>query len=165
VYKKILIATDGSELATRAVHDGLALAKVLDASVVVVTVTEPWPALAMTNEAGLMTVNPVAEYEKAAEESARAILDGTAAMAKKAGLAVTLLNPTSASPAEGIVETAESQGSDLIVMASHGRRGLGRLVLGSQASDVLVKSRIPVLVIRGPTGKEEAATVPPMPLT
>ena len=119
----------------------------------------------MANEAGLVTVNPVAEYEKAAEESARAILDGAAALAKKAGLAVALLNPTSTSAADGIVETAESQGSDLIVMASHGRRGLGRLVLGSQASDVLVKSRIPVLVIRAPTGQGEAGTVPPAPLT
>src|SRR5262245_37122560 len=144
MYKHILIATDGSELAGRGVSAGLALAKVLDARVTVVTVTEPWSAM-MIGESALMF--PIGDYEKAAAENATRILASTASAAKDAGVAYETVH-VSDFPAEGIIAAAKDKGCDLIVMASHGRRGLSKLILGSQATRVLALSTVPVLVCR-----------------
>jgi nucleotide-binding universal stress UspA family protein len=143
MYGHILIATDGSELAQKAVAAGLGLARELKAKVTVVTATEPWSAMA--TRPGL--VFPVEEYEKAAAENAARILAGVAATAAEAGVPCETQH-VQEFPAEGIVETAKAKGCDLIVMASHGRRGLSRLLLGSQATRVLTLSPVPVLVCR-----------------
>jgi Universal stress protein UspA and related nucleotide-binding proteins len=68
--------------------------------------------------------------------------------AAQAGVTATSVHVIERYAADAIVETAESQGCDLIVMASHGRRGLGRLLIGSQTNEVLIRSKVPVLVIR-----------------
>jgi nucleotide-binding universal stress UspA family protein len=143
MYKHMLIATDGSELAQKAVDAGLALAKELKARVTAVTATDPWSAMA--SEPAL--VFPIEEYERAAAENAARILAGVAAAARDAGIACETVH-VSDFPAEGIIETAKAKGCDLIVMASHGRRGLSRLLLGSQAMRVLTLSTVPVLVCR-----------------
>jgi len=143
MYKHMLIATDGSELAQKAIDAGLALAKELKARVTAVTATEPWSAMA--SEPAL--VFPIEEYERAAAENAARILAGVAAAASDAGIACETVH-VSGFPAEGIIETAKAKGCDLIVMASHGRRGLSRLLLGSQAMRVLTLSTVPVLVCR-----------------
>jgi nucleotide-binding universal stress UspA family protein len=162
MYGRILIATDGSELATRAVEHGLKLAKALKASVTIVSVTEPVPAMAMADEAALTSFRDI---EEAAAAASRAALDGAAAVAKKMRVQAKLLNPEGMSPAQGIVDAAAKEGSDLIVMASHGRSGLRRLMLGSQASDVLVSTSIPVLVLRFPETAGDTGTIVPMPLS
>lgn len=144
MYKHILIATDGSELAGRAVTIGLALAKTLKARVTAVTATQPWSAM-VTGEPAL--VFPIEEYEKAASENAARILHRVSAAAKDAGLECETVRVEDF-PAEGIVQTAKAKGCDLIVMASHGRRGLSKLLLGSQATGVLTLSTVPVLVCR-----------------
>jgi nucleotide-binding universal stress UspA family protein len=144
MYKHILIATDGSELAGRAVTTGLTLAKAFKASVTAVTVTEPWSAM-VTGEPAL--VFPIEEYEKAAAENAARILSGVSTATKNAGVECETVHVNDF-PAEGIVETATVHGCDLIVMASHGRRGLSKLLLGSQTSRVLTLSTVPVLVCR-----------------
>jgi nucleotide-binding universal stress UspA family protein len=136
MYKQILIATDGSELAGRAVTTGLILAKTLKARVTAVTVTEPWSAM-VTGEPAL--VFPIDEYEKAAAENAARILSRVSTAAKDAGVECDTVHVNDF-PAEGIVETAKAKACDLIVMASHGRRGLSKLLLGSQASRVLTLS-------------------------
>jgi nucleotide-binding universal stress UspA family protein len=143
MYRHILIATDGSELAGKAVAAGLALAKELKSKVTAVTATEPWSAMA--SEPAL--VFPIEDYERAAAEAGMRILAGVAAAAEQAGVACETLRVNNF-PAEAIVETAKARGCDLIVMASHGRRGLSKLLLGSQATRVLTLSTVPVLVCR-----------------
>jgi nucleotide-binding universal stress UspA family protein len=145
VFKHLLIATDGSELADKAVEKGLTLAKQLGAKATLVTVTEPWTA-AVTGEMGLAF--PVEEYEEGCAANAAKILTAAETLAKSTGASYETLHVKDKFPAEGIVETAKARGCDLIVMASHGRRGLSRMLLGSQANEVLTHSSIPVLIWR-----------------
>jgi len=145
VYKHILIATDGSELAGKAVAAGFDLAKQLGAQVTAVTVTEPWTAV-VTGEAAIGF--PVDEYEKSANESATRVLSAVSKLARKADITCATVHAKDQYPAAGILETAKKNACDLIVMASHGRRGLGRLLLGSEAVKVLTHSTLPVLVCR-----------------
>ena len=145
MFKHILIATDGSELAQKGVDQGLALAKALGAKVTAVTVTEPMAAM-MVGEAAIAL--PLDDYDKAASANAAQILAGVGAAAAKAGVACDTLHVKDQYPAEGIVEAAKARGCDLIVMTSHGRRGLSKLLLGSQATRVLTLSEVPVLVCR-----------------
>jgi nucleotide-binding universal stress UspA family protein len=142
MYKHILIATDGSELAGKAVATGLALAKQLNAMVTAVTAIEPWAAIA-TGEAAAAFI----EYQKAAVQDAARILGEVSTTAKAQGIRCETVTVTE-SAAEAIVATAKSRECDLIVMSSHGRRGLARVLLGSQAMRVLTSSSVPVLVCR-----------------
>jgi nucleotide-binding universal stress UspA family protein len=145
MYKHILIASDGSELAGRAAAHGLELAKVLEAKVTAVTVTEHWAAL-VTGE--MVLGFPYEEYEKTAAENAARILSAVTETAKKMDLACATVHAKDQFPAEGIIAAAKDNGCDLIVMASHGRRGLAKLLLGSEATKVLTLSTVPVLICR-----------------
>lgn len=145
MYKHILIATDGSALAQSAVAQGLALGKALNAKTTVVTVTRPWPAVA-PGEVGI--AYPVEEYEKAAAANAARILSAVEAAARRDGVTCDTVHVKDQYAAEGIIQTAKERGCDLIVMASHGRRGLTRLLLGSQANEVVTHSAVPVLICR-----------------
>jgi nucleotide-binding universal stress UspA family protein len=145
MYKHILIATDGSELAHKAVVHGFAIAKALGAKVTVVTVTEPWTAV-VPGEMGMAF--PIDEYEKGAAENAGNILSTIKREADTTGVACETVHMADQFPADGIIATAKDKGCDLIVMASHGRRGISRLLLGSQANQVVVHSTVPVLVVR-----------------
>jgi nucleotide-binding universal stress UspA family protein len=145
MYKNILIATDGSELAHKAVVQGFAIAKGLGSKVTVVTVTEPWTAV-VPGEMGMAF--PIDEYEKGAAENANNILALVKREAETAGVTCEIVHVADQFPADGIITTAKDKGCDLIVMASHGRRGLSRLLLGSQANQVVVHSTVPVLVVR-----------------
>jgi nucleotide-binding universal stress UspA family protein len=148
MYRKILIATDGSDLANKAVDHGVMLAKGTGASVVFVTVTENWSAIAMGAESTQGMSNPIESYEAIATKRAQNILAAAKTAAKDAGIECETVHVPDQPPAEGIIETANEKGCDLIVMASHGRRGLNRLVLGSQTTEVLACSKVPVLVLR-----------------
>ncbi len=148
MYEHILIATDGSELADRALVHGLALAKHVKAPVTLVTVTEPWSAFDMAHKAREGNRDPLHQFEETAAASAKAILDVAAQKAKVAGVACELVHMPDQHPAEGIIAAAEKNGCDLIVMASHGRRAVGRLLLGSQAAEVLSHSKVPALIVR-----------------
>lgn len=144
MYKHVLIATDGSELAAKAVATGLELARALGAKVTAVTATEPWTTM-MTGEPAL--VFPIEDYDKAAAQRADRILAEVEAAARQRGIACGTVHVKDF-PAEGIIATATARGCDLIVMSSHGRRGLARVLLGSQALSVLTHSTIPVLICR-----------------
>jgi nucleotide-binding universal stress UspA family protein len=148
MYKNILIATDGSELATKALEHGLALAKRDNARVTVVTVTEPWSAMDIAHEVRQGQQNPIARFEELAASAAGRILEAAAQRAKAHGVACECLHVKDQHPAEGIIATAKDKGSDLIVMASHGRRGVSRLLLGSQAHEVLTHCTVPALIVR-----------------
>jgi len=145
MFKHLLIATDGSELAAKAVTCGLELAAKLDARVVILTATEPW--LGLINADTNPVYFPVEEYERAAKAEAARIFDKARAEALQLGVACETLH-VDGFPAEAIIETAKAKACDLIVMASHGRRGITRLLLGSQATKVVTLSSVPVLVCR-----------------
>jgi nucleotide-binding universal stress UspA family protein len=146
MFRHILVATDGSDLAGRAVDTALSLAKDIGARVTAVNVTELWSATEMTSKAGRFDKHPVEEYEARAQSSAQKILTVVRDRAEAAGVKCQTLHIADKRPAEGIVAAAEEQGCDVIVMATHGRRGLQRLVLGSQASEVITLSKMPVLI-------------------
>jgi nucleotide-binding universal stress UspA family protein len=145
MYKHILIATDGSDLAQRAAAQGVELARLLKAKATAVTVTEPWTAM-VTGEAAFGF--PPNDYEKWASESAGGVLGRVAELAKAAGVDCATVHIRDHFPDEGIVAAAKDTGCDLIVMASHGRRGIAKFLLGSVASRVLTLSPVPVLVYR-----------------
>lgn len=149
MYTRILIATDGSELADKGVDQGLALAKALKADVTIVTATEP--AVMVGSGAGMAwtsTAEVMDELIRANKEQAESVLAAARRKAEAAGVACHTLYVADRYAGDAIVEAAEAQGQNLIVMASHGRRGLGRMLLGSQASDVLSRSKIPVLIVK-----------------
>jgi nucleotide-binding universal stress UspA family protein len=145
MYAHILIATDGSDLAQRAVEQGLALAKALGSAVTAVTVTEPWTA-AVSGEWAVAF--PVEEYEKASAANAEKVLDVVQQAAVRLGVTCDAVHVKDQYAAEGIVEEAKARNCDLIVMASHGRRGIAKFVLGSQATRVLAHSSVPLLICR-----------------
>ncbi|MBZ9762558.1 universal stress protein [Mesorhizobium sp. CA8] len=149
MYKKILIATDGSELAQKGVAHGLELAEGLGAAVVFVTVSEPFPTLAWGGAmAGYVAADELTNYQENARKYAREVLDKCQAEAGAKGIGAKTLHIENRTPAEAILDVAAAEACDLIVMASHGRRGLGRLVLGSQTAEVVSLTQIPVLVVR-----------------
>jgi nucleotide-binding universal stress UspA family protein len=148
MYKRILIATDGSELASKAVVHGLRLAKIHNAPVSLVTVTDIWSAFAMAHDYDQGKKDPIGNYEILAAEAAKRILDKAGAAAKSEGVDWAAIHVRDKHPAEGIIEAAQDAGADLIVMASHGRRGINRLLLGSQANEVVTHSKVPVLIVR-----------------
>src|SRR5262245_7185384 len=144
MYRHILIATDGSQLAEKAVLAGLALAKGVGAKATAVTVSEPW-ATARTCHGSVVV--PFDAYETASAEVASKSLASVCDLAKRLEVECTTVHVKD-QPAEGILQVASSRGCDLIVMALHGRSGLSRLVLGSHAARVLTQSQIPVLICK-----------------
>lgn len=145
MYKHFLIATDGSEFARQAIIHGLTLAKELSAKATIITVTEPWDAIVVGEVA---VVFPPAQYEESAAANAARILRQASELAAELGTACETLHVKDRRPADGIIETAEALQCDIIVMTSHGRRGLSRLILGSTANDVVAHSKMPVLICR-----------------
>lgn len=149
MYKHILIATDGSDLSGKGLDHGLALAKSLGAAVTVVTVTanEIMPYSEMAEEVRRGN-NPLEMVRAAMEKEANEILDAASEKARAAGVEIKTLHIPERHAAEGILEAARENNCDVIIMSSHGRRGLRRLMLGSQTAEVVTTGTIPVLVIR-----------------
>jgi nucleotide-binding universal stress UspA family protein len=145
MYRHILIATDGSDLSQRAVEAGFRLAAALRARVSAVTVTAPFHALSL---APSQAEYSVADYGQHVAETAEAILGPVRARAAAAGLPCETVHASHDHPWEAIIDTARSRQCDLITMASHGRRGLGAVLVGSETLRVLTHSAIPVLVYR-----------------
>ena len=148
MYKKILIATDGSDLAGKALDQGLEMAKTCGADVIIATVTNIWSALEMAHHVQVGEQNPVADYEAAATASATKILNAAKDKATKAGVTCTTVHIRDRHPAEGIINAAETNDCDLIIMSSHGRRGIEKILLGSVAAEVLTHCKTPVLVAK-----------------
>ena len=148
MYANILLSTDGSDVARQGIKQGLALAKALNAKVTVITVTEPLPtAVGADALAWIPSKAEIDSFDAANKERAGKVLDEARAMAEQIGISAELVHVPNAHPASTILETAKSKGCDLIVMGSHGRRGLRKLFLGSQTSEVLADGSVPVLVV------------------
>lgn len=145
MYKHILIATDGSAVGDKAIQQGLEVAKKFAAKATIIKVTEMWSAL---DVAGRDALSKIETYEKAAGQAAQEILAKAKATADKAGVPCETVHVPDRVPADGIVGTADAKNCDLIVMGSHGRRGINRLLLGSQAQNVLAQTTKPVLIAR-----------------
>ncbi|MFB9047197.1 universal stress protein [Sphingobium indicum] len=149
MYKRILISTDGSEVAQKGVDHGLALAKALGVNVTIITVTERFQVYSGVVGYDLAWSGAVLdEYAQGQKKAADGILSGARQSAERLGVTVDTLHVPDAEVAEAIIAAAKERNCGLIVMASHGRRGLGRLMLGSKASEVLTHSDIPVLIVR-----------------
>ena len=138
MYTHILIPTDGSELAGKGVQHGVALAKRIGAKVTILTVLPPDM---ITADREVMEIRKE-RTQKHAEEVLGAVAMQTA------GVACETVQVEHVDPYQGIIDTADSKGCDLIVMASHGRRGISAIVLGSETVKVLTHCKIPVLVYR-----------------
>jgi len=147
MHQHILIPTDGSELSQKAIDYGMALAKSVNAKVTVMTVSTPFYTLAV--EPGMITDAPE-QYGKRMATLAAKYLNVANEAALAAGVSCDTLHVEHDHPYLAIIETASQKSCDLIVMASHGRRGISAIVLGSEAVKVLTHSTIPVLVFRAP---------------
>src|SRR6516165_9383679 len=145
MYANILVSTDGSDVAKKGVKHGIALAKALNAKVTIITVTEPLPVGSVYAPGWSPSPEMVDSFNASRKEFAGGVLDEARAMAEQIGISAELLHiPECEHPATAIIETAKSRGCDLIVMGSHGRRGLRKLFLGSQTSEVLADGSVPV---------------------
>jgi nucleotide-binding universal stress UspA family protein len=145
MYSNILIPTDGSELAEKAIHHGIALANRIGARVTVLTVLLPFHVFTTDTQ---MLEDTRAQYNARMREHAETTLGAVATAAQAAGVACEMIHVEHEHPYRAIIDTAESKGCDLIVMASHGRSGITAIVLGSETVKVLTHSKIPVLVHR-----------------
>lgn len=147
MYNHILISTDGSEVAQKGVDHGLSLAKNLGARVTIITVTERLSAYVGVG-GWIPAPGEMARYEASQKDAANKVLAAAKASADKMGIEAETLHVPNSLPADAIIETAQAKHCSLIAMSSHGRRGLGRILLGSQTSEVLSRSPVPVLVVR-----------------
>jgi nucleotide-binding universal stress UspA family protein len=143
MYTNILIATDGSELAGNAVQHGIDLAMRIGAKVTVLTVSPPFHVFTTDTQ---MIEDTAAQYQARMNQYADKILSSVAHLAQAAGVVCETVHVEHEHPYQAIIDTAASRGCDLIVMASHGRRGISAIVLGSETVKVLTHSKIPVLV-------------------
>ena len=144
MYKRILLPTDGSEITAKAVQTAIGMARLAGAELFIISVKEPFPYSAISE---MQPVPPQEFYdaqERIAAEQVKAVIDAaTAAGIRCHGHTVEALHPW-----EAILDHAKTQGCDLVVMASHGRRGVSALLLGSETQKVLTHSTLPVLVVR-----------------
>lgn len=144
MFKRILVPTDGSELSVKAIEGAIALAKPLGATIVALTVTEPY------SYSNLSEYRPesVDDYDARVKRVADERLEQVSAATHAAGVVVEAVQVKSFSPFEAIIATAADRQCDVIFMASHGRKGLAAVLLGSETQKVLAHSSIPVMVYR-----------------
>jgi len=145
MFTHILLPSDGSELSAAAISHGLNLAKKLGARVTAFHARPPFHVFSTRTE---MVEDTREQFERDAKLHAKEVLDGIAKRAAEAGVPCDTEAAVSDHPYEAIIAAALKNGCDLIVMASHGRRGVQALLLGSETQKVLTHSRIPVLVSR-----------------
>lgn len=147
MYQRILVATDGSELSQKAIDSALALAAKLGASVVAVKVVPPYPQSYFEGSMAV-DIQQIARTEERWAAEAMKSLESVQAAGVVRGVTVTPTVVRADQVAEALIAAAQKHHCDLIVMASHGRRGVSRLLLGSETQHVLTHSHIPVLVLR-----------------
>jgi nucleotide-binding universal stress UspA family protein len=144
MYKRILVPTDGSDITDKAVQTAVDLGKLTGAEIFIIGVKEPFPYSAISE----MQPVPPQEFFDAQERIASKHVKSAQGVAKAAGLTNQGHTVEALHPWEAIIDHAKSKQCDLIVMASHGRRGVSALLLGSETQKVLTHSDLPVLVVR-----------------
>lgn len=145
MFHHFLIAIDGSEIANKALKQGIDLAKAAQAKITLISITEPWVSIAPDQ---MIVGFPAEMYENAAAAEATRILDNALNEGKRNGVSCESMHVKDRYPAEAILEVAENLGCDLIIMGSHGRHGIARFLLGSQSAKVVAHSNKPVLICR-----------------
>ena len=148
MYKHILVPTDGSALSRKAVRTAVRMAKSGRARVTGLYVVPPYAPMLYGEGVQYAPFGTRKEYRKALKAEARKALAPLNVEARAAGIASAQATVTNPAPWQGILSAARSRRCDLIVMASHGRRGVAGLLLGSETHKVLTHSKIPVLVCR-----------------
>ena len=147
MYKRILVATDGSTLSKKAVRSAIDLAGVVGAELVALYVVPRYPVSYF--EGGItISTQDVARTEKQWADKGQAVVDAVQLLAQGEGLKAKAVIARSDLVAESIISAAKKHKCDLIVMASHGRKGIKRVLLGSETQHVLTHSSVPVLVLR-----------------
>jgi nucleotide-binding universal stress UspA family protein len=147
MYRHILIPTDGSQLSHNAIAHGAALARSIDARVTILTVSTPFHTFAVEPE---MLTDTQEQYAKYIANRAAKYLNAAKEAAAAAGVNCDTIHIEHDHPYQAILDTAAREPCDLIVMASHGRRGVSAIMLGSETVKVLTHGTVPVLVIRSP---------------
>jgi len=147
MYTHILVPTDGSQLSDKAVQHALGLAQALNARLTAFYASPEYPTPIVAEGIVLEPIS-LAEYEARANEQAQRILEPVRARAEAAGVVCNTVHRIAAVPWEAILDTAREVGADAITMASHGRRGLAALLLGSETQRVLIHTELPVIVVR-----------------
>src|SRR5579871_4975143 len=145
MYTNILLPTDGSELAGKAVGHGIDLAKRIGARTTALTVLPPFHVFTADTQ---MLEDTPSQYQARMNKHAEKTLGAVLRAAEAAGVPCELVQLEHEHPYQAIIDTVASKGCDLVVMASHGRRGIAAIVLGSETVKVLTHSKIPVLVYR-----------------
>ena len=144
MYTRILVATDGSDITSKAVQAAIGLARLSGGSLVAISVKEPFPYSAISE----MQPVPPQDFYDAQERIAAQRVKEVVGAAEASGLKCDGFTVEALHPWEAILDQAKTAGCDLIVMASHGRRGIAALLLGSETSRVLTHSALPVLVVK-----------------
>ena len=144
MFKRILVPTDGSEITLKAVETAIALAKSVGAQLYAISVKEPFPYSAISE----MQPTPPQEFFDAQERIANKRVQAVLELGKAAGVNCQAHTVEALHPWEAIIDHTTTMGCDLLVMASHGRRGVSALLLGSETQKVLTHSTVPVLVVR-----------------
>jgi nucleotide-binding universal stress UspA family protein len=144
MFKRILFPTDGSDITAKAMQTALGLAKLTGAELYIIAVKDPFPYGAISE----MQPTPPQEFLDAQERVASARVKKARDAAAAAGLVAHGHTVEAVHPWEAIIDHAKAQSCDLVVMASHGRRGLSALLLGSETQKVLTHVSLPVLVVR-----------------
>ena len=147
MYKRILVATDGSTLSKKAVGSAISMAKLCGAELVALKVVPRYPVNYF--DGGIaMTPTDAGRIEAQWQLEAQHVVDAVQKLATTKGVKAKAVTARSDSPSDAIVAAATKHKCNLIVMASHGRRGVKRLLLGSETQHVLTHSTVPVLVLR-----------------
>ncbi|MBI3094026.1 MAG: universal stress protein [Rhodocyclales bacterium] len=147
MFKHILVPSDGSQLSSDTAKRAIAFAKETGAKVTFFFAKPDYP-VAFYGEGALIDPTTPDKFAEMAEQQAKEILAAHEAAAKAEGVSCASISSVSDIPYEAIIAAAEDAGADLIFMASHGRRGISGLLLGSETQKVLTHSKIPVLVYR-----------------
>jgi nucleotide-binding universal stress UspA family protein len=147
MYKRILVATDGSTLSKKAVTSAIELAALSGAELVAVKVTPRYPQSYFEGSLPL-SATEVANIEKQWTDTAQKVVDAVAKAGKAKGVVTKAVVVKSDVVSDAVIAAAKKHKADLIVMASHGRRGIKRLLLGSETQQVLTHASVPVLVLR-----------------
>jgi nucleotide-binding universal stress UspA family protein len=148
MYKCILVATDGSKLSSKAIKAAVDMAKSVGARIVGFYAKAEYPGSVYAEGASLGSYGSRAKFNKEQDEQAEAVLQSVVDAAGKEGVAVETIAVHDNVPYQAIISAAGKRKCDLIVMASHGRRGISGLLLGSETQKVLTHSKLPVLVVR-----------------
>jgi len=147
VYEKILVATDGSSLSKKAVSSAIALAALTGADLFAIKVGPRYPQSYFEGGLALQAAE-VGRIEQQWADEGQSVVDEVKKLAELEGVKTRALTVKSDVVSDAIIAAARKHKCDLIVMASHGRKGVKRLLLGSETHQVLTHSHIPVLVLR-----------------